>query len=189
MKGKLLTILTATALITIALAFPAEAAATFEIYGYTDKIQYMPGESGKLNIWIYNDGTDDLILKSITIEYPWHSDYIWEGNDTIKDIDTVVAKGANWSTTRSFTIPNDGRATSGNIKVSVVTDKVSRTEFIYLDVASAAEYFSLQSMDKIVTLLTIIAVLVIVCTIIVAATIFLSARRPQITWKTEEKAE
>jgi hypothetical protein len=42
-------------------------------------------------------------------------------------------------------------------------------------------------MDQIITLFTIQVVLLIVCTIIVAATIFLSARRPQIMWKSEEK--
>jgi len=40
-----------------------------------------------------------------------------------------------------------------------------------------------------VTLFTIQAVLLIVCTVIIAATIFLSARRPQVTWKAEEKGE
>jgi hypothetical protein len=28
-----------------------------------------------------------------------------------------------------------------------------------------------------------------VCTVIIAATIFLSVRRPQVTWKAEEKAQ
>jgi hypothetical protein len=42
-------------------------------------------------------------------------------------------------------------------------------------------------MDQIITLFTIQVVLLIVCTIIIAATIFLSTRRPQIMWKTEEK--
>jgi len=44
-------------------------------------------------------------------------------------------------------------------------------------------------MDKLVTLFTVLVVLVIVCTIIIAATIFLSARKPQVTWKPEEKPE
>jgi hypothetical protein len=44
-------------------------------------------------------------------------------------------------------------------------------------------------MDKLVTLFTVQVVLLIVCTIIIAATIFLSARKPQVTWKAEEKAQ
>jgi len=44
-------------------------------------------------------------------------------------------------------------------------------------------------MEQIITLFTIQVVLLIVCTIIIAATIFLSARRPRITWKAEEKVE
>ena len=44
-------------------------------------------------------------------------------------------------------------------------------------------------MDQIVTIFTIQVVLLIICTIIIAATIFLSARRPQITWRREEVKE
>jgi len=187
-KRKVLLILAVIGLLTLTFAIPVKAATKIDIFGYVGEIQYMPGDEGTLKLWVYNNGDEDVILKTVTIEYPWHNYYIWEGNETIRDINALILKGGNWSTTKSFTVPKDGRVTGGNIQVEVVTDKVSRTEWVYLDVANPSEYFSLQSMERIVTLLTIMAVLIIVCTIIIAATIFLSTRRPQVTWKKEEKA-
>jgi uncharacterized membrane protein len=165
-----------------------KAVADIEIYGYTDKTQYMPGEKGTLKIWIYNEGTEDIILNNVTIEYPWHSYYIWEGNETIT-VNTAILIGKNWTTTISFTIPTDGRAVGGNIRVTAVTDKVpSRFRNFSLAVANAPIYASLQDIDKIVTLFTVLVVLLIVCTVIIAATMFLTSRKPKVTWK-EEKPE
>ena len=179
----------AIALSALTFTTSVNAAASIAIYGYVDKTQYMPGDTGTLKIWIVNDGTEDLILKSVEIKYPWNAFYIWEGNETIKDINAAILKGANWSTTRTFTVPTDGRAVGGNIHVHVVTSTVSDTKLISVNVASAPAYESLQDMDKLVTLFTVQVVLLIVCTIIIAATIFLSARKPQVTWKAEEKAQ
>jgi hypothetical protein len=186
-KRKFILILMAIALSTLTFTMPVNAAAHVEIYGYVDKTQYMPGDKGTLNIWIVNDGTEDVILKSVTIKYPWNAFYIWEGNETIKGINAAILQGGNWSTSRTFTVPTDGRATGGNIIVEVVTSTITRTKPIPITVASAPAYGSLQDMDKLVTLFTVQVVLVIVCTIIIAATIFLSARKPQVTWKAEEK--
>lgn len=190
MKRKILFFLT-MALATLAFASTVKAVASIEIYGYTDKTQYMLGEKGTLKFWIYNDGTEDIILKNVTIEYPWHNYYIWEGNETIKDIlQPAVLVGGNWSTTVTFTVPSDGRAAGGSIRIVAVTDKiVPQTRYIPINVASAPSYGSLQDMDKLVTLFTVQVVLLIVCTVIVAATIFLSGRRPQVTWRKEEKVE
>jgi uncharacterized membrane protein len=182
-----LTVIMAALLTTISLV---NAAASIEIYGYNDKTQYMSGGEGTFKFWIYNDGTEDIILKNITIEYPWHSLYVWEGNETIIDINTAILVGGNWSTTKTFTVPSDGRAVSGNIRVTVVTDKLTpQTKNFWLNVVGAPSYGSLQDMDKIVTLFTVQVVLVIVCTIIIAATVFLSTRKPQVTWAKEPKAE
>jgi hypothetical protein len=189
LKRKFLLILTAIAFSALALTTRVNAFASIAIYGYVDKPQYMLGDTGTLKIWVVNDGTEDVILKSVTIKYPWNGFYIWEGNETIDDINAVIPPGGNWSTSRTFTVPTDGRATGGSIYVHVVTDKVTETEpnLITMKVASAPAYGSLQDMDKLVTLFTVQTVLLIVCTIIIAATIFLSGRKPQVTWKAEEK--
>jgi uncharacterized membrane protein len=176
-----------TALVAVAFAPLAKAYASFSLYGYTDKPYYKPGESGTLKFWIYNDGTDDLILKNVTIYYPWHN-LIWGGNETIKPTtDTVISPNGNWSSTVSFTVPSDGRANGGSVSFVVVTDKTSSTEYLSLRVNSVPSYGAFEDMNELVTLFTILVVLVIVCTLIIAATIFLSAHRPQVTWKTEEK--
>ena len=188
MKRKFL-ILMAIALSALTFTMPVKAVASIEIYGYVDKTQYMPGDTGTLKIWIVNDGTEDIILKSVAIRYPWNAFYIWEGNETIKDINAAILKGGNWSTTRTFTVPTDGRAKGGSINVDVVTSAVADSKSVSITVASAPTYGSLQDMDKLVTLFTVQVVLLIVCTIIIAATIFLSARKPQVTWKAEEKAQ
>jgi len=182
----------AIALFALTFTKSVKAAASIEIYGYVDKTQYMPGDKGTLKIWIVNDGTEDIILKSVTIEYPWNKFYIWEGNETIKEFtNPAILKGGNWSDSRTFTVPTDGRAIGGDIRVHVVTSPSTpaNTNWIPITVASAPAYESIQDMDKLVTLFTVQAVLLIVCTIIIAATIFLSARKPQVTWKAEEKAQ
>jgi hypothetical protein len=189
LKRKFLLILMAIALSALTFTTSVKAAASITIYGYVDETQYMPGDSGTLKIWVVNDGTEDIILKSVTIKYPWNTYYIWEGNETLKDINAAILQGANWSTTRTFTVPTDGRATGGYVTVTVVTSGVTDTQWIPINVASAPAYGSLQDMDKLVTLFTVQVVLVIVCTIIIAATIFLSARKPQVTWKAEEKTQ
>lgn len=185
-KIKIFLTLVAIALFAAAFAAPVNAAAHISLYGYVEKTQYMPGEKGTLKIWVYNDGSEDVILKKIVIEYPWHSLYIWEGNETMKDINVAILEGGNWTTSRSFTVPNDGRAISGNIRVQVSTDEVSTTEFFGINVASAPYFFSLKDMEQLTTLMTILAVLTIVGIVVIAGTIFLSARRPQVTWKQEE---
>jgi hypothetical protein len=189
LKRKLLLIFMAIAFSAIVFTAPANAVASIEIYGYVDKPQYMPGDTGTLKIWVVNDGTEDVILKSVTIKYPWNVFYIWEGNETLKDINSAILKGGNWSTTRTFIVPMDGRAKGGSITVDVVTSAVSDSKSISINVASAPAYESLQDMDKLVTLFTVLVVLLIVCTVIIAATMFLSTRKPQVTWKAEEKAQ
>lgn len=186
MKGKILLFLLTITLITLVSVSNVGAVADIEIYGYTDKTQYMPGEKGTLKLLIYNEGTEDIILYNVTIEYPWHSYYIWEGNETIT-INQPVMVGKNWNTTISFTIPTDGRAISGNIHVTAVTDEIpSRVRNFPLNIAGTPVYTATQDMDKIVTLFTILVVLLIVCTVIIAATLFLTGRRPQVTWAKEK---
>ncbi|MEM2995263.1 MAG: hypothetical protein QXI91_04525 [Candidatus Bathyarchaeia archaeon] len=180
----------------------AQPPATVNIYTWTDKTSYDLGEKGKLTIVIRNDRTDeDLILYNITIMYPWfaYTGEAWEGNDTIIVNEAIPKNGGIKTFTREFTVPSDGRVVTSYvtsllpISIVIAVDKSpyqyspSRPPYIY--VKSVPLYMSLEDGDKLVTLLTVQVVLLIVCTIIIAATIFLSARRPQVMWKAEEKEE
>ncbi|NWF86844.1 hypothetical protein HXY32_03440 [Candidatus Bathyarchaeota archaeon] len=194
MKEKLLLVTAAILLAALASAPLAQAFPTVNAYGYTDKSQYKPGETVTLKFWIYNWGPEDIILKNVSIRYPWYN-IIWGGNATFTSINFALAKDQNWTPTQTFTftIPTDGRATGGGIEISFVFtyggNQYERTDYITLNVASAPWFMSFENMDKIVTLFTVLVVLVIVCTVIIAATIFLAGRRPQVTWKAEQKAE
>lgn len=180
-------ILVALALSALVFAAPVNAAASVSIYGYVDKTQYLPGDKGTLKIWVYNDGDVDFILKNVTIEYPWHYAYVLEGNETLKDINAAILPGANWTVQRTFTVPTDGRAVGGSITVRVVTDRITKTGWISINVDSAAENLALQNMEQLTMLFTVMSVLLIVCTVIIAATMYLTVRRPHVTWEAEEK--
>ena len=191
MEKKILlpTILVVLAAAALALTHTAECAANVKVYGYTDKFQYMPGETVTLKLWVYNHGPDEIVLKNVTIYCPWYAP-VWGGNFTEKNIDAVLSAGKNWSkpTPWTFTVPTDGRAVGGNIRVEGVytigTIVYKFSENIPLEVVTPS-YRSLENMDKLLTLVTIQAVLVIVCTIILAATIFLSVRRPKVVLEEE----
>ena len=182
-------------LATTALAFSplCRAIASLTVYGYVDQTFYKPGGTGTLKFWIYNDGTEDLILKNLTILYPWYNPVgLWGGNDTIiPSTATVIPPGGNWSNTDSFTVPNDGRVPSGDspIRITVFTDKTTHSSTISLSVTSVPLYFSLQNMDQLTTWLTILAALIVVCTLIIAATIYISVRTRQMTWRSEQKVQ
>jgi len=197
----MITAMAVSALLLSSSAHAQVPAATVNIYAWTDKPYYNPGDKGVLKIVIRNDRTDtDLILQNITIEYPWFG-YMgdrWEGNTTITPSSIVLSKnGGTYSTTTEFTVPTDGRAatlsTGSTIDIRVAVDKqpyyypVFGPYTVTLYVRSVPTYTLPEGMDKIVTLFTIQTVLIIVCTIIIAATIFLSARRPQAMLKAEEK--
>ncbi len=185
MKEKAMLVLVSVVMVTLALSPFACGFASFTIYGYTNKAQYRPGETGTLTFWIYNDGTDDLILKNVSIRYPWYSP-IWGGNETIKGQDAVINPNGNWTTSLTFTVPNDGRAEGGSIRIDAVTDKTSDTQFLSLNVASTTGVLAFESMDSLIMLFTFLIIIALICTVIIAAAIFLSARRPQVTWKAEQ---
>lgn len=191
MEKKVL-ILVVLAVAAIALASPAKCIANVRVYGYTDKPQYVAGETVTLKLWVYNHGPDEIVLKNVTIYCPWYAP-VWGGNYSLTGIDAVLSAGKNWSLTKQFTVPTDGRALGGDIRIEVAytigTAAYRFTDEIPLDVARPS-LRSLESMDKLLTLVTIQAVLVIVCTIILAATIFLSVRRPKVVLEeTLEKTE
>lgn len=189
MRKKILVMLTVTALIALASVSSTWAYASFSIYGYTNKPQYKPSETGTLNIWVYNDGTEDLILKNITLYYPWHS-VIWGGNVTlVPSVDTVIAPKGNYSTTAQFTIPNDGRATGGAVRIHVVTDKRTDDEFLTLNVANPPVSTAFENMDNLITLFSALVIIVLVGIIGIIFTIYLTARRPKMVWAEEPKQQ
>jgi uncharacterized membrane protein len=159
------------------------------VNGYTDQPYYKPGDSGTLHFWVYDKGTADLILENLTIYYPWDPAGMWETNQTvIPSTSTVItANGGNWSDNVSFTVPNDGRATGGQIEIYVTTDKVSGYSSIPISVTSVPTYLSLENMNQLTLLLTVIAVLMIICTAIIAYAILLVARRRRATAPTGQQ--
>ena len=188
MEKKILVMFTVTALIALASVSSAWAA-SFSIYGYTDKPQYKPGEAGTLKIWIYNDGSEDLILKNITLYYPWHN-IIWGGNETlVPSTDTVIAPKGNYSTTTRFTIPNDGRATDGNIRIHVITNDPIDDEYLYLNVANPPVSTAFENMDNLITLFSALVIITLGGIIGIVFTIYLTARRPKMVWAEEPKQQ
>ncbi len=193
MEKKILVMLTVTALIALA-SVSSIWGASFSIYGYTDKPQYKPGEAGTVKIWIYNDGAEDLILKNITLYYPWHN-IIWGGNETlVPSEDTVIAPKGNYSTTTKFTIPNDGRANDGRIDgefvtIHVITDKRTIDGYVALNVANPPVSTAFENMDNLITLLTALVVIILVGIIGIIFTIYLTARRPKMVWAEEPKQQ
>jgi uncharacterized membrane protein len=193
MKKRVLLLFVVLAATALAFSPLCNAIASLTIYGYTDQTFYRPGDTGTLKFWIYNDGTEDLILKNLTIQYPWYSPVgLWGGNDTIiPSTATVIPPGGNWSSTNSFTVPNDGRVPSGSssIRISAFTDKTTHSSTIPLSVTSVPFYFSLQNMDQLTMWLTILVALMVVCALIIAAAIFISVRTRQMTWRSEQKVQ
>lgn len=193
MKERVLLLFVVLAVTALAFSPLCNAIASFTIYGYTDHAFYKPSDTGTLKFWIYNGGTEDLILKNVTIYYPWYNSAgLWGGNDTIvPSIATVIPAGGNWSGTDSFTVPNDGRVPSGSslIRISAVTDKTTSSSTIPLSVTSVPFYFSLQNMDQLTMWLTILVAVLVVCTLIIAAAVFFSIRGRQTMWKSEQKTQ
>lgn len=159
-----------------------------EMTTWTDKPEYAPGEAGTLNIVFYNYRASAVTIQKIIVVFNnWraYKSGQWEGNQTLTVNQAVVSKGV-YATSVTFTVPTDGRAVSTSVDITIQTTEVG--DIGPLD-GSVAVTTTPKFMDQIVTLFTIQVVLIIVCTVIIAATIFLSVRRPQVTWRAEEKAE
>lgn len=155
---------------------------------WTDKPDYAPGETGTLYFTFYNDGSTNLTIKKITIVFMnWRAyrNNQWEGNVTIEPSSPLEVAGyGTYDNSTKFTVPTDGRAKTTDVEVKVQTTEFGEIPQTYqsISVVQTPKY-----MEQIVFLLTIFVILVMVCTAIIAATIFLSSRRPQVTWRTEEK--
>ena len=160
------------------------------IIAWTDKPEYSAGQTGKLYITYNNTRKDPVTIHKITITFEEWQAYInneWVGNVTYtpKENEKTVTEHRARTFEVSFTVPSDGRAKTTELEITVFTNEGSENNDLYeIQVVKTPVH-----MDQIVTIFTIQVVLIIICTIIIAATIFLSARRPQITWRREEVKE
>ncbi|MGQ9538609.1 MAG: hypothetical protein ACUVTE_03375, partial [Candidatus Bathycorpusculaceae bacterium] len=111
----LLSIAVALLIASTSAAYAQQLPATVNIYAWTDKTYYNPGESGKLTVVIRNDRTDqDLILYNVTVVFPWfvYTGEKWEGNNTVilSPPVTLQKNGGVSKRVIDFTVPSDGRA-------------------------------------------------------------------------------
>lgn len=204
MKGKivaLILMISAASILLSTVSAPPPFTNATGVIAYTKNMQYMPGETGTLYVVVLNNKLDPIEIKNITILYSWFTyakDKGWIGNDTIilsSTEKTLPSGGGKFEKEVQFSIPNDGSLLSSTSPYADITvyDKdgnVIASTTASIKVAVPSLYMGVQDVDKLTTLFTVQVVLLIVCTIIIAATIFLSARRPQVTWrKEEEKAE
>ncbi len=172
----------------------AQAGGPSEIVtAWTDKHEYSPGQTGRLYVAYNNIREDPVTIRNITVVFSEWWAYIndaWVGNLTYKpsENEKTIAEHTTRVFEISFTVPSDGRARWTKAEIKVYTnlgyDQPSPSETPEISVLETPVY-----MEQVITLFTIQVVLLIVCTIIIAATIFLSARRPQVTWKPTEKTE
>jgi hypothetical protein len=182
-----ITMVTLSALLMISMASAAITPPTISMW--TDKPQYSPGDKGTLYVVYYNDRDVAVTIKNISITYSNWMAYVggaWVGNETRLSLSNTVASKSTLmiSPDITFTVPSDGRGVDTPVSVTIGTDYGYRSDTVFISVPQTPAY-----LQQIVTLFTILLVLTIVCTIIIAATIFLSARRPQVMWKTEQKTE
>ncbi len=158
-----------------------------EVTIWTDRPSYSPGEKGTLFVALYNNRDVAIAIKNITLIFEdWlaYTGDAWIGNET-RTMDVALPGGrTHVFNDLAFTVPADGRAETTNVYVEIWTDHgyESGVSTVYVPEVPT-------SIGQIVTLFTILVVLMIVCTIIIAATIFLSARRPPVTWRPEQKTE
>lgn len=184
-KTFLLMIIAVSALFLVPLA-SAQAVSVPRIHAWTDKQKYSPGDKGTLFIVFYNDMGEAVEVKNITLVYYNWNAYIngaWVGNETRTYSGVTLAdKETHVFSDITFNVPTDGRAVYTSVSIEIGTDHGYQYTTAGINLEETSKY-----LEQIVFWFTLLVVLVIVCTIILAATIFLSARRPQVTWKTEEK--
>ena len=196
MKGKILIASMIAALAILALSPATHAAAGINVYGYTDKTYYNPGDTVTLSVFMYEAGTDTLNMINATVVYPWvNSTYPWySDNQTITAKSIAISQGESWNFTATFTIPTDGRAltASSGIEIyyyykdsGVIHPGVATPTTLHVN--TVPFLFSLANMDTVITMIMVSAVLLIISALIIAAAIFLSRRTPKVEWKAEAK--
>ncbi len=170
---------------TAAFLGPALAQIQLGIYGHVNKVQYEYGESGKLHLWIVNEGTESVILEDIIVIYPWNAILPWEGNHTVEDLSDAISVGRNRTFTFDFTVPTDiGPLPWGSISVRVITNEGTFYKQISMSVMMPPN--QVKGMDNLVTLFTVQIIIGIIAAIIIAAAVFLSGRGSGATWQKAE---
>jgi hypothetical protein len=106
-------ILSITAL-TLAITPLVKSSPTVLLNGDTDKPKYVRDETGTVYFWIYNGDPDPIVVRNVTIYYPWGE------NITIANIDIVLPEDGNYSNSDIFVIPNDESAAGGQIELLAV---------------------------------------------------------------------
>jgi hypothetical protein len=190
LKGKILLASMIIALAILVSSPAANASASVSVYGYTDKTNYMPGDSVTVTFYVYNYGPDQIVLANVTVIYPWYN-ILWGGNQTINANSAVIAKGKNYTNTATFTIPTDSRASGDMIDFSFVymigSTTYTGSGSINFPLTSGATALSLRDMDTLATMLTVETILLIIGALIIAAAILLIKRGPKAEWKAEPK--
>lgn len=151
------------------------------VHTWTDKLQYDPGEKGKLKISVLNELDDYVIIYNITIEYPWfHYDAEkgeWVGNKTIEGepLSTLTQKGGDFYHEEPFTIPSDGTAImQDGINIDIWTSEGRISGDTDLQVAAFSVPMSIVDLNT--WMISLIAA-VVVCTIILAIVVLFATRR------------
>jgi len=182
MKKKItLAIVLLAFMMTIPVSRAAFTPNALNLYLWVDKPQYTPGETVTLYITFVNAKNADVVVNETKIECPWHM-YVrdhWEGNYTF-NINRVIKANEIYSTSTTFSIPNDGRVsalTSVPISVAIRIDGSFTYRTVYLHLESSPTVVS--NMDTLILLMAVLIILIVVCTALIAGAIFLSARKPQ----------
>ncbi len=182
MRKKIIGMSVVIAILAILCAQSVSAQA-LTVHTWTDKIQYAPGEKGKLKISVLNELDEPVEIHNITIEYPWFrydaDKGEWWGNKTIEGepLALIESDGGDYYTEVPFEVPSDGRAVMGNrIDVDITTSKGIISGDTKLLISAPYSPLSIVAFDTWMTSLIVVAV---VCTIILAMVILFATRRTQ----------
>jgi hypothetical protein len=161
---------------------------------WTDRPEYSSGQSGKLYVTYNNIRDSPITIHNITIVFPEWWAYVssgWVGNLTYvpSDADKTITEHTARTFEIGFAVPSDGRARTTGVDLTVYTNLSTADTLSGFAAPTVSVVETPLYATQIITLFTVHVVLLIVCTIIIAAAIFLSIRRPQPTWKPEEKPE
>jgi len=182
MKKKIVGISVIIALLAIVCA-NSVTAQNLTVHTWTDKLQYQPGEKGKLKISILNELDEPVEVHNITIEFPWFrydaEKGEWMGNETVegKPLALIESDGGDHYTEVPFTVPTDGRAVMGStVDIDIATSKGMRSADTNILISAPNWPVSMVAFD---TWMTSLIVTGVVCTIILAIVVLFATRRTQ----------
>jgi hypothetical protein len=182
MRKRIVGMFVVIALLAI-LSAQSVTAQNLTVHTWTDRIQYKPGQNGKLKISILNELGEPVEIYNITIEFPWFrydaEKGEWVGNETIEGepLALIESDGGDHYTEVEFTVPTDGRAVMGNtIEIDIVTSKGTRSGDTNLLINAPNWPMAIVAFD---TWMTTLIAAVVVCTIILAIVVLFATRRTQ----------